>query len=246
MSGWQAAIERIGVTLSEQQRLRCELYLDELLRWNQRINLVGFRDPQQVGIEAIADSLAILHVIPHGWRTKRLAVIDVGSGGGIPGVALQIACPSWEVTLVEASQKKATFLSSLTRIDGLNRLNVVCRRAESLAHDTGYREQFDLAVCRAVAPLPVALELVSAFLKVGGKFIAQQGTESLKRLSQLTGIVNQLAVRLVQRHQYQLLPTTAERTMVLFEKSDHTPSRFPRPPGVPQKRPLHPDAPPPR
>lgn len=232
----------MGVTLTEQQLLGCEQYLGELLRWNQRINLVGFRDPQQVGVEAIADSLAVLQVIPHGWRTKRLSVVDVGSGGGIPGVALQIACPSWNVTLLEASQKKAAFLSSLTRIEGLNRLKVLCQRAESLAHEAAYREQFDLAVCRAVSPLPVALELVIAFLKVGGRFIAQQGAVPAGRLSPITAIADQLSARLIGTQRYQLsfppTPPSARRVLLVFEKRDHTPNRFPRRPGIPQKRPL--------
>src|SRR5579872_3840925 len=101
-------------------------------------------------------------------------LVDVGSGGGLPGLPLKIARPDLEVTLIEADGKKSAFLVHACAQLGLEGVEVVNRRAEEAAHDPHLRETFDLAVARALASMPVLAELCLPFVRVGGRLLAQK------------------------------------------------------------------------
>src|ERR1700674_3912045 len=117
----------------------------------------------------VADSLVLLD---HLGDAKK--VVDVGSGGGLPGLPLKIVLPGLSVTLVEADQAKAAFLVRACAALGLRDVQVLARRAEELGRDPHYRESFDVAVARAVAPMPVLAELCLPLVRVGGRLLAQK------------------------------------------------------------------------
>ena len=162
-------------------------------------------------------------------------VVDVGSGGGLPGIPLKIARPDLELTLIEADQDKAAFLVHACAQLGLDGVEVVAKRAEEAGHDPRLREAFDVAVARALAPLPVLAELCLGLVRVGGRLLAQK-TEG-EDASGGVRAVETMGGSLVAVY---ASPSGARRagTVVVIEKIRPTPGAFPRRPGVPNRRPL--------
>jgi 16S rRNA (guanine527-N7)-methyltransferase len=162
-------------------------------------------------------------------------VVDVGSGAGLPGLPLKIARPELELTLIESDQDKAAFLVHACATLGLAGVEVVARRAEEAGHDPRYREAFDAAVARALAPLPVLAELCLPLVRVGGRLLAQ------KTESENPGAADH-AIELMGGSWRAIHPSpSAARsagTVVVIDKVRSTPIAYPRRPGVPARKPL--------
>ncbi len=162
-------------------------------------------------------------------------VVDVGSGGGLPGIPLKIARPELELTLIEADQAKAAFLVHACSQLGLEGVEVVARRAEDAGHDPRLREAFDVAVARALAPMPVLAELCLAFVRVGGRLLAQK-TEG-EDLEAANHAIDIMGGALAATH---ATPSVARKAgiVVVIDKIHTTPAAYPRRPGVPNRKPL--------
>ena len=162
-------------------------------------------------------------------------VVDVGSGAGLPGLPLKIARPDLNLTLIEADQDKAAFLVHACATLGLAGVEVVARRAEEVGHDPRFREAFDVAVARALAPLPVLAELCLPLVRVGGRLLAQK-TEG----EDPAAAGNAIRVMGGALSAVHPSPTTARRagTVVIIDKVRPTPDAYPRRPGVPNRKPL--------
>ena len=178
----------------------------------------------------IEDSLVLLdHLGDAVW------VVDVGSGGGLPGLPLKISRPDLELTLIEADQTKAAFLVQACAKLGLTGVDVVALRAEDAGHDSRYRERFDVAVARALAPLPVLVELSLPLVRVGGGLLAQ------KTLAESVGpahrAIELLGGRLVEVAEARSAARETG-TVVVIEKITPTPERYPRRAGIPSRKPL--------
>src|ERR1700730_17712194 len=163
------------------------------------------------------------------------SVVDVGSGAGLPGLPLKIARPDLELTLVEADQDKAAFLVHACASLGLAGVEVVARRAEEVGHDPRFREVFDVAVARALAPTPVLAELCLELVRVGGRLLAQK-TEG-ENMAAAANAIDVMGGALKAVHPS---PSVARRagTVVIIEKVRPTPDVYPRRPGVPSRKPL--------
>lgn len=162
-------------------------------------------------------------------------VVDVGSGGGLPGLALKLARPELAVTLVEADQDKAAFLVQASARFGLRDVEVVARRAEDAARDPRYREMFDLAVARALAPMPVLAELCLPFVRAGGRLLAQKtASEDAAAAERAIGLLGGKLERV------EKAPSALRRdgTVVVVSKVGATPTTYPRRAGVPARKPL--------
>jgi 16S rRNA (guanine527-N7)-methyltransferase len=162
-------------------------------------------------------------------------VVDVGSGAGLPGLPLKIARPHLELTLVESDQDKAAFLVHACANLGLAGVEVVARRAEDVGHDPRFREAFDVAVARALAPLPVLAELCLPLVRVGGRLLAQK-TES-EDVAAAAHAIEVLGGALNAVHPSPSLARSGG-TVVVIEKVRPTPATYPRRPGVPARKPL--------
>jgi 16S rRNA (guanine527-N7)-methyltransferase len=180
--------------------------------------------------ELIEDSLVLLEHIGEGNK-----VVDVGSGGGLPGLPLKIARPDLSMTLIEADQAKAAFLVRACATLGLQGVEVLARRAEEVGQDPVYREAFDVAVARALAPMPVLAELCLPLVRLGGRLLAQK-TES-EDVSLATRAIDTLGGALKQ---VVAAPSAARRagTVVIVDKVRSTPPAYPRRPGIPARKPL--------
>jgi len=180
--------------------------------------------------ELIEDSLVLLDHLG-----QAIGIVDVGSGGGLPGLPLKIARPGLSVTLVEADQAKAAFLVRACAALGLGDVHVLARRAEDVGQDPLYRESFDAAVARAVAPMPVLAELCLPLVRVGGRLLAQktEGEDldvARRAIDRLGGAINSVASA----------PSSVRRagTVVVVDKVRPTPAGYPRRAGVPARKPL--------
>ena len=158
-------------------------YMDLLLEWNEKINLTAITQPEEVIEKHFIDSLTILDQI-----NNEDNVIDVGTGAGFPGIPLAI-CSNAKFTLVDSLNKRINFLSEVKEKIDLKNVELEHGRAEDLAKDKKYREKFDVAVSRAVAPMNVLIEYLLPYVKVGGKIICMKGPKAEEELGQLdTGI----------------------------------------------------------
>src|SRR6266567_505630 len=184
----------------------------------------------RTGRGLIDDSLVLLD---HLGDARSL--VDVGSGAGMPGIPIKIARPSLDVTLIEADQAKAAFLVHACAQLQLEHVEVVARRAEEAGHDPRLREAFDVAVARALAPLPVLVELCLPLVRVGGRLLAQktEGEDPSRAVAAIELMGGKLS-------HVASAPSSARTagTVVVIEKVWPTPSRYPRRPGVPARKPL--------
>jgi 16S rRNA (guanine527-N7)-methyltransferase len=231
----QATQRQLGLHLSRTQLSALSLYERELVDWNTRFNLTAIRDPHEIHIKHFLDSLTCL-VAMRDTSVGRL--IDIGTGAGFPGIPLKIICPKIQLTLVESVGKKTKFCRHVVKILDLHRVEVVQERAETLGQDPSYREQYDWAVARAVAILPVLAEYLLPLVRVGGSMLAMKGESGPAEAH-----TAEHAIRVLGGHLRQLLPVTLpgvaeERYLVVIDKVAATPIGYPRKVGVPAKRPL--------
>ena len=169
----RAGVAALGIGLASDQLAAFNRYRDTLLAANQRINLTAITDPAAVEMRHFVDSLTCLLAWPTA-TDRPIRVIDIGSGAGFPGLPLKLIRPHIGLTLIDSVGKKTAFLADLVRRLNLAATTVLTTRAEDLAQQPAHREQYDVALARAVAPAPVLVEYALPFLRVGGRLIAQK------------------------------------------------------------------------
>ena len=204
---------------------RLGLYGALLLDANTRANLTGADDAAGI-LPHLLDSLTLLPLLPPG-RT----LVDVGSGGGLPGIPLAIAT-GVRVTLIEPTGKKAAFLRAALKALGLAG-EAVAERAEFAARDPRFRESFDLATARAVSRAPTVAELTLPFLRIGGRLLLQRGTMDDRERQALDDAAPVLGGAVIDEWRLE-----GEQRIIVLEKRAGSSERFPRRNGVPEKRPL--------
>jgi len=229
-----------GLNLTAEQQAAFHLYYEELIAWNAKFNLTAITDYEQVQIRHFLDSLSCLLAQEAKAAISRpgARIVDVGSGAGFPGIPLKLVCPTSRLTLLEATGKKVAFLEHLIGRLGLRTVAAVKGRAEELAHDPLHREQYDLALSRAVAELPVVAEYTLPFCKVGGWAIAQKGEAGAAEAWTAEKAIALLGGELRRVVPVEVPGLAENRSLVVIEKVHPTPAAYPRRVGVPSKRPL--------
>jgi 16S rRNA (guanine527-N7)-methyltransferase len=229
----------LGIVLTPEQVDRLARYVQLLLDANRRLNLTRIVDPDEVErrhlLDGLTCALPCLDALQAGasWRC-----IDVGSGGGVPGIPLAIVFPTLRLTLLEATGKKAAFLRDAVAELGLVQVQVVAARAEDGARDPAERDSYDLVVARALAPLPVALELCVPFARPGGIVVLPRGSDLDTQRADGESAARQLGARLRPPVPLDVPGLPSGRSLIVADKLEPTPTRFPRRPGLPAKRPL--------
>jgi 16S rRNA (guanine527-N7)-methyltransferase len=249
----EADLLRLGLSAPQLDALCAHYAL--LKKWNARIRIAGTTDPRRAAIELFADSLAACRFAEKVAQTNErevtpenlnsgLAIMDIGSGAGLPGIPIKIARPDWKLTLVEINAKKVAFLKNALRELGVE-ADIAAERAEELAPraELGYREAFDLVFCRAVAAPATACELAVPFLKLGGSFILQTtesevGSGAKMAFEHITSAASQLGATIGDTTSYSLTGVRGQRVLVEVRKVTATPLRFPRASRIMKKNPL--------
>jgi 16S rRNA (guanine527-N7)-methyltransferase len=231
-----AGAKNIGLSLSPRQLEQFYTYYRQLVEWNKRINLTSITDIREVQIKHFLDSLSVTLAFKQkvaGW-----CFIDVGAGGGFPGLPLKIALPDIKLVLLEATAKKAAFLHHMKQELGLDNVDIVVGRAEEVARQPQYRERFDIVLSRAVAQLSTLVELTLPFCAVGGRLIAQKKGDIKAELGQAAKAIEIMGGSQPRVKRIELGELADERYLVIVDKIAHTPEKYPRRPGIPAKRPI--------
>jgi 16S rRNA (guanine527-N7)-methyltransferase len=230
--------KKLGLHLSQAQLEQFEIYFQELVDWNRRVNLTSITGYEEVQVRHFLDSLTVTLAMKPPVGGESQGVIDVGTGAGLPGIPLKILWPGIRLVLLEATAKKAKFLHHLIGELGLEDVEIVVGRAEEVAHDAQYREKFELVLSRAVAPLPTLAELTLPFGAVGGSFIAQKSGAIDTELSRASKAITLLGGNLREVKAIDLEEFGDKRCLVVIDKVTPTPPQYPRRPGIPAKRPI--------
>lgn len=215
--------QKLGVHLNDYAIDRFDVYAERLVRWNDHVNLTAITEPDDIVIKHFIDSLYPLRFI-HMEKGKKL--IDVGTGGGFPGLPLLIANPELEVNFVDSIGKKLGFIKDVLRNTGLIG-QVTHIRAEEIGRDAEHRESYDFATARAVAPLNVLCEYCLPLVKVGGFFVSLKGSTGNEELHQARTAIKTLGGALEQFEEYTL-PNGDKRTLIIIKKISQTPTKYPR------------------
>lgn len=224
-----------GLQLTEAQVERFTNYFEMLVEWNEKINLTAITEPQDVAVKHMIDSLSCYD---EQFFKTGATVIDVGTGAGFPGLPLKIFRPDLKLTLFDSLNKRILFLQAVAEKLGINDINFVHSRAEDGGKSKQLREQYDIAVSRAVAKLDVLCEWCLPFVAVGGFFIALKGSRYSEELNDATGAIQRLGGEITKIEKIKLPGLDDVRAIIYIKKIKKTPAAYPRRPGTAEKNPL--------
>ncbi len=208
-----------------------------MIHWNRKVNLTAITDPGEIEELHFLDSLILAPALPDSVRLSG-RICDVGSGAGFLGIPLKIAFPGIGLTLVDSASKRTRFLSSLTTVLGIEDVVIRTGRCEELGHAPELRESFDVVVARAVASLRVMAEYAVLFCRPEGLTILHKKGDIREELRQAAAAWDALGARVVEVQPVPPDVLGGERVLVVVEKVEPTPDRYPRRLGIPAKRPL--------
>lgn len=229
------AARSLGVVVDDAALERFERYHAALERANESTNLTRITGRDEVFGKHFLDSLACLTVLEDDSAGAGLSLVDVGTGAGLPGIAIGIVRPTWNVTLVEAARRKAAFLRDVASELGLDRVTVVESRAEEVGRDSDHRERYDIAVARAVARTAVLAEYLLPLVRIGGRMISMKGADPADEVRETA--FGEFGGRLENVTAIDVPFVDGARHLIVARKSEPTPDQYPRRTGVPAKRP---------
>ncbi len=234
MQSLQQDVRAFGVNLNVRQLEMFEIFFRELIDWNTRVNLTAITERDAVVVKHLLDSLSVARVL---HPTGPASLVDIGAGAGFSGIPLKIAFPHLRLTLLEATRKKVEFLNHvITRLE-LHDTLAVQARAEDWGQDPAHREDYDHAVARAVADLPVLLEYALPLVRVGGTFVAQKGVAVEEEVARAAPALARLGGRVREIVPVQL-PGLEPRHLIVVDKIAPTPAGYPRRAGLPERKPI--------
>lgn len=206
------------------------LYMNNLVEWNQKINLTAIKEEKDIIIKHFIDSIVINKYVSGN------KILDIGSGAGFPGIPLKIVNDSLDVTLIDSVNKKVNFMNdSISKLE-LSNIKAMHVRAEEMAHEKIFREKFDIVVSRAVANMSTLVEYMIPFVKVGGKCLCLKGPNCEEEINSSKNAIRKLGGKIEQVIEYKLEDN--ERCLVVINKIKNTEQTYPRKQGKPLKEPL--------
>ena len=228
-------LNALGITLTEKQYEQFDKYYELLVEWNKVMNLTGITEYEEVNEKHFIDSLSIVKVIV---VNKVNSVIDIGTGAGFPGIPLKIAFPHLKITLLDSLNKRIKYLNTVIEELGLEDIQTIHGRAEDFARKEEHREQYDLAVSRAVANLSTLSELCVPYVKVGGMFIPYKSGEIEDEVKEAQTAIKVLGGKQKEIVKFTLPGSDINRSFVKIDKVKNTGKKFPRKAGLPGKEPI--------
>lgn len=226
-------LKSIQVELSEKQLEQFRIYFEMLVEKNKVMNLTGITQWDEVLEKHFLDSISLIRAID---LNQELTIMDMGTGAGFPGLPLKIAFPKLKVTLADSLNKRVNFLQEVIDELKLEGIEAIHGRAEDLARDKKYREQFDLSVSRAVANLSTLSEYCLPFVKIGGQFISYKSGECDEEVAASKSAVFLLGGKIASVVKFEL--GESGRSFIVIDKVKGTSMEYPRKAGTPSKKPL--------
>ncbi len=226
--------KKFNIILNNSQIDKFKIYMDYLLEYNSHTNLTAIKDPQDIMIKHFLDSMVLNEFV--GIHPDS-GVVDIGTGAGFPGVPLKILREDIKLTLIDSLNKRVNFLKELMKKIGLS-ADIFHGRAEELGQNPKFREKFDIAVSRAVAPLNVLCEYCMPYVKVGGCFVALKGPDVREEIENSQTALQTLGGKIKNHETFELPLNKGKRSVVIIEKTVHTPKNYPRSNSQISKNPL--------
>ena len=221
--------------LSEVQQQQFAALYDLYTDWNSKINVISRKDITNLYEHHVLHSLGIAKVMQFRPETT---VMDLGTGGGFPGIPLKIAFPELKITLLDSLNKRVNFLNEVIEMLGLKDVTAIHGRAEDYAKQKEHREKYDFCVSRAVANLSTLSEYCIPFVKEGGSFISYKSGKIDEELAQAENAVKILGGKVQDVVKFPLMDTDMDRSFVVIKKMKPTAKKYPRKAGLPAKEPL--------
>ncbi len=215
--------KQLNIEINNSQAQQFITYKNILVNWNKVMNLTGITEDKEVIVKHFADSVTALKTADF----KNKSVIDVGTGAGFPGLPLKIAEPTIKLTLLDSLTKRLNFLEEVCRNINI-KAEFVHGRAEELGQDVNFREKFDIAVSRAVAPLNILTEYDLPYVKTDGLMIALKGPAAYDEIEKAENAVNELGGKIENVKEITLPQTDLKHTVVIIRKTKNTPEKYPR------------------
>lgn len=235
---FQQALADHGIALSVTQMEQFADYYHLLVQTNEHVNLTRITEKNEVYLKHFYDSITGVFAEPR-LQNETLTLCDIGAGAGFPSLPLKIAFPQLKVTIVDSLNKRIAFLNDLVAKLGLENVTLIHDRAETFsAKQSPYREKFDVVTARAVARLAVLSELCLPAVKVGGEFIAYKASAAPEELQQGGTAIKKLGGKVQKTVTLTLPGTDDERNIIVIDKVQSTPNKYPRRPGLPSKKPI--------
>jgi 16S rRNA (guanine527-N7)-methyltransferase len=228
-------MSRFGITFDQNTIQQFYKYLLLLIERNETVNLTAITDTKEILIQHFLDSLSVLTI---DVLKPNMKVIDIGSGAGFPGIPLKIIIPELQVVLADSTKKRVAFMEEVTDLLKLKDITAIHGRAEDLSHNPDYRESFQIAVSRAVADLRVLCELCLPFVQVGGLFLSYKGPKSYDELEMSENALNILGGKVEGIRNIKVPYSQKTHNIIVIQKVEKTPKKYPRKPGKPKKSPL--------
>ncbi|MGN7762571.1 16S rRNA (guanine(527)-N(7))-methyltransferase RsmG [Paenibacillus sp. 22594] len=230
-----ALLQEQGITITPKQLEQFELYFKELVSWNEKMNLTGITERDQVYMKHFYDSLS-LSFFMNMENVNKLA--DIGSGAGFPGIPLKICFPHLKLTIVDSLSKRISFLQHVCDTLKLQNVQLIHGRAEDIARQFVHRDAYDLVTARAVARLSLLNELCLPFTRKDGVFAAMKGNDPTEELTEAKRSFKELRAELRKVESFSLPVEESARHIILIHKTGATPAKYPRKAGMPAKAPL--------
>ncbi len=224
---------KLNISLSEMQINQFIRFYEMLIEKNKVMNLTAITEFDEVIDKHFLDSLNLFRLIDLNSEKR---ILDLGTGAGFPGIPLKIAFPKIKITLVDSLNKRVMFLKDVVNQLGLEDVECVHARAEDLAKNKEYREEYDICVSRAVANLSTLSEYCIPFVKVGGNFISYKSGDCDEEINSSKAAIKKLGARISKVENFEI--KDMGRSFVVIDKISSTPNKYPRKAGLPSKEPL--------
>lgn len=228
-------LKELGISLNEKQIEQFITYFEMLVEWNEFMNLTAITEYEDVMKKHFVDSISLIKAYD---VSKNVTVIDIGTGAGFPGLALKIAYPNLQITLLDSLNKRIKFLDEVITELGLTGIDTIHGRAEDFAKPDKLREKYDLCVSRAVANMSTLAEFCLPFVKVGGQFISYKSEKIVEEMETAGKAISILGGKIDGQVEFNLPDSDIYRNLFIIKKVKHTPGKYPRKAGLPAKEPL--------
>lgn len=227
-------LEELNISLNDVQITQLMIYYDLLIEKNKVMNLTAITELSEVVCKHFLDSLSIVKVS----RPKEERILDLGTGAGLPGIPIKIAFPNTTIVLMDSLKKRIYFLDEVIERLNLKKISTIHGRAEDYGRKVNYREAFDICTSRAVARLSTLSEYCLPFVKVGGRFISYKSGNISEELKEAEKAINILGGSVLKTEEFELPNKDIKRSLIVINKSNKSPIKYPRMSGKPSKEPL--------
>lgn len=223
----------LEIMFTEEQIDKFYQYMNELLEWNQKINLTAIIKPEEIILKHFIDSLTILKYI-----SQNATVIDIGTGAGFPGIPIKIMREDVDITLLDSLNKRIHFLDMVITELNLQNIKTIHARSEDCGKNKQHREKYDIVTSRAVANLSTLSEYMLPLTKNNGICICMKGVDLKEEIEKGKKAIHVLGGKIKEIEERNLPGGDNHRTIILIEKVTHTPPKYPRKAGIPSKEPI--------